>query len=165
MAALTWVDIDEADIAAEKPLTETLVANFWNNQECLITQHCGIRFAEENTNQSVYTAVHTEQVYVPPCVVTSAADVDLVFQPEVWITGGGTSADWRARLNGGSWVTGSSTDVASGPDAMQTLRLPSADVKAAAGTVVLLEIEMKTTGGGVARIQHRDPVSYYERAA
>lgn len=154
-----WTNITAATIGAEKKVNVALLGSFHSNQEALISQPIDTRFAEFTG-----PATFDIEVYIPAAVATLEGDVTLVVRLEARVSAGGTTGQVRVKLGAGSFVTSSSFTSTS--YAFFTLTISSADVKAVADTVAILQVEtLRTAGSGDVLARCGSASSRLERAA
>lgn len=160
-----WTNIPSTDVDAESFVTEDILEDFHDNQEALISGPIDTKFDQVNTSGSpaAYTSVKIRPIFIWAAVNTDKGDVTLVVRFEGW-TDAATTVDIRMRLAAGTFVEVTGITVTS--PTLQTITLPTADVKAAADSEINLEVEARVTAGaGEAHVQCLDAASRIERAA
>ncbi len=160
MAIKPWVTVATTDKDGESVVNENLVKLFHDNQEALITGPVDCRWDEISEDTS-FPFVLNEEVFIPESCNSTDEDVVLVvrFQKKV---AGGTTGQVRITLGSGSAVT-SSTFVNTAYDTIE-IELVAADVRAVAGTIAALKIELlRTAGSGLVYAENKFSSSRIER--
>ncbi len=143
MAIKPFIIIPTTDVDAESVVNVDLIADLFSNQESLGTQQvdCGWDEISEDTS---FPFVNDEEVFIPESANTTDEDEVLVvrFQKKV---ASGTTGQVRITLGAGSAVT-SATFTNTAYDTIE-IELVAADVRAVAGTVATLKIELLRTAG------------------
>ena len=150
MALKEWQVITDADVDRDSPVTEGLIDKFHNNQEVLISVPVLIDLYENGARKFGYLDTETSVSYVPHGETTLLipefcgtldGDVELVFAFLASVNNASGNGDVRARLAGGTWRNVSVTTQTI--RTIHTLRLLTTEVRAAAGTEALLEVQAR----------------------
>lgn len=161
-----WTDITASDIDEESFVTETLLGQFFDNQEALISSPIDCRFAQAVTSGSpaAFTELVTQLLFIPPQVATTAGNVNLVLHFERW-TDAATTIEVRVKLGAaGTYVT--QTGITDTGPVFSTFTISDTDTKAAADGFETLFVEARVSAGvGEARVQNLDSACRVERAA
>lgn len=146
MSTLAWTDIPAGDVDGLSSVYEDLLADFWSNQLCLISELIPCPWAQVTATTGAFVQKVQKPIFIPPACETNEKAVTLLLVFEAYNENAGAVGRLRARIGpSGTWVeTG---DITLQAATRFTLSIPAADVNAAAGTEIDLFIEMKRVSG------------------
>jgi hypothetical protein len=148
----------------ESPVTQSLLQDFHDRDESLISQPIDTRFAEKTVNAAGFTEMFRLNLFLPKCVGTADGAVTLVFVFEAKANAVGNLCRIRTKLGaGGTYVE--TADINAAAYARFALTISAADVAAAADSEVELIVEGRYTGtAGAVFIRCEWCASRVERA-
>lgn len=143
----TYTDIPVTAVDGRSPVTEGLLTKFHDNGEALISGPVDTKFVE--TSDIGPTTVAFIPIFIPPGVTTSVSTISFLVHLEARVTTGDTG-QVRVRLAGGTWTawSGFTNDTYSAHE----FAVLSADVVAAADSLIDLEVEVERTAGGAGPV-------------
>ena len=147
------------------PVTQTLMQDYHDRDEAMISQPIDTRFSEKSVTNAAFTEIGRLTLYLPPSAGTVDGAVTLVFVFEAKANAVGNLCRVRAKLGAaGTYVeTG---DINATAYARFALTLPAADVLAAADVEADLIFEGRHTGtAGAVSVRCEWSASRIERAA
>lgn len=160
MAIKPWVDVLTTDKDGESVVNVDLVGDFFGNQEALITGPVDCRF-DLFSEDTAFPKVQNEEVFIPESANSVEEDIVLVVRFEKKVDGSAVG-QIRITLGAGTPVL-SSTFSNSSFDTIE-IELVAADVRAVAGAVAALKIELlQDSGSGFVFAQNRFSSSRIER--